>query len=159
LISITEAFSSNFFKFDFIIILFAIFNYLYLLNIKSGILIYLGNKKSKFSIFSDLFFSYDKLKKSEILIILESKFSFFISFSEIFPLLGILGTIIGLLTLKDFNNVSENFSISLTSTFWGIIFAMFFKIQEGVLSKELIKVDKNIVNNKELEEKKDADKK
>lgn len=51
---------------------------------------------------------------------------------SIFPLLGMLGTVIGLLGLDlasgDMDNIKNNFFIALTSTAWGIIFSVIFKV-------------------------------
>ncbi len=50
---------------------------------------------------------------------------------SLFPLMGMLGTVFGLLGLDlatgDMENIRDNFFIALTSTAWGIIFSMSFK--------------------------------
>lgn len=48
---------------------------------------------------------------------------------SVFPLMGILGTIISLLRMVDLGNVSVllNFTTALTSTFWGLVFAIGFR--------------------------------
>jgi len=48
---------------------------------------------------------------------------------SVFPLLGILGTIIALLGMVDLGSqeVLLNFTTALTSTFWGLVFAIGFK--------------------------------
>lgn len=65
-------------------------------------------------------------------------YSLFINITGIFPLLGILGTVISLLGLvSDMENVTGNFYGALTSTFWGLIFAILFKFLDGVISPEI----------------------
>ncbi len=48
---------------------------------------------------------------------------------SVFPLLGILGTIISLLRMVDMasSEVLFNFTTALTSTFWGLVFAIGYK--------------------------------
>ncbi len=60
----------------------------------------------------------------------------FANFIMIFPLLGILGTVLSLLPLVGAlgQNISANFFAALTSTFWGLVFAICFKALEGFLS-------------------------
>ena len=69
---------------------------------------------------------------------------FYISLTSIFPLLGILGTVIALLNLTDFTNdiVSINFSLALTSTFWGVLFGAISKFGEGFFTAKLDLYDK-----------------
>ncbi len=69
---------------------------------------------------------------------------FYSSITSIFPLLGILGTVIALLTLTDFSSVvaSVSFSKALTSTFWGILFGAFSKFGEGFFTARLALYDK-----------------
>lgn len=69
---------------------------------------------------------------------------FYISLTSIFPLLGILGTVIALLNLSDFSNeiLSVNFSLALTSTFWGILFGALSKFGEGFFTVKLELYDK-----------------
>lgn len=69
---------------------------------------------------------------------------FYVSLTSIFPLLGILGTVIALLNLTDFTNaiVSVNFSLALTSTFWGILFGAISKFGEGFFSAKIDQYDK-----------------
>jgi len=65
-------------------------------------------------------------------------YSLFINITGIFPLLGILGTVISLLGLvSDMENVTGNFYGALTSTFWGLIFAILFKFLDGVISPQI----------------------
>ena len=72
-------------------------------------------------------------KFSKFLLHGTSKFyTLFVTMISIFPLLGMLGTVIGLLGLDlasgDMDNIKNNFFIALTSTAWGIIFSVIFKV-------------------------------
>ncbi len=69
---------------------------------------------------------------------------FYISLTSIFPLLGILGTVVSLLTLSDFSSAiaSVSFSKALTSTFWGILFGALSKFGEGFFTAKLELYDK-----------------
>ena len=59
-------------------------------------------------------------------------YTLFVTMISIFPLLGMLGTVVGLLGLDlasgDMDNIKNNFFVALTSTAWGIIFSVIFKI-------------------------------
>lgn len=56
----------------------------------------------------------------------------FVSLISLFPLLGMFGTVCGLLGLDlatgDMENIKNNFFMALTSTAWGIIFSVLFKL-------------------------------
>ena len=59
-------------------------------------------------------------------------YSLFLALISVFPLLGMLGTVLGLLGLDmaagEMENIKNNFFMALTSTGWGIIFSVFFKL-------------------------------
>ncbi len=62
-------------------------------------------------------------------------FHWFVNTIGIFPLLGIAGTVIGIIpALNDFENINAYFSVALTSTLLGIIFSVLFKLFEGAIS-------------------------
>lgn len=65
-------------------------------------------------------------------------YTLFITSISIFPLLGMLGTVIGLLgldlTTGDMENIRANFFIALTSTAWGIIFSVIFKVLHALIA-------------------------
>ena len=72
-------------------------------------------------------------------------YALFVNLTGIFPLLGILGTVVSLLGLvSDMENVTGNFYGALTSTFWGLIFAILFKFLDGVISPEIESNEKNV---------------
>lgn len=63
-------------------------------------------------------------------------FHIYASITTIFPLLGILGTIISLIRIvsMESDTLMLNFSTALTSTFWGLLGAIIFKSIGGILS-------------------------
>ena len=65
--------------------------------------------------------------------------------TAVFPLLGILGTVISLLPMvSDMTNMQNNFFAALTSTFWGLVFAIGFKLCDAFLSSRMDDNDKNV---------------
>ena len=72
-------------------------------------------------------------------------YALFVNITGIFPLLGILGTVVSLLGLvSNMENITGNFYGALTSTFWGLIFAILFKFLDGVISPEIESNEKNV---------------
>lgn len=75
----------------------------------------------------------------------ESDYAIFTNLTAIFPLLGILGTVISLLPMvADMANLQGNFFAALTSTFWGLVFAIGFKVCDSFLSSRMEDNDKNV---------------
>ena len=75
----------------------------------------------------------------------ESLYSVFINVTAIFPLLGILGTVVSLLPMvADMADMQQNFFAALTSTFWGLVFAILFKLLDGFLASRIEDNDKNV---------------
>ena len=75
----------------------------------------------------------------------EAFYSVFANLTAIFPLLGILGTVVSLLPMvAEITDMQHNFFAALTSTFWGLIFAISFKLLDGFLSARLEDNDKNV---------------
>lgn len=74
-----------------------------------------------------------------------SLYSVFVNLTGIFPLLGILGTVTSLLGLvSDTSDITGNFYGALTSTFWGLIFAIVFKFLDGIISAKIEDNEKNV---------------
>lgn len=74
-----------------------------------------------------------------------SLYSVFVNLTGIFPLLGILGTVTSLLNLvADTSDITGNFYGALTSTFWGLIFAIVFKFLDGIISAKIEDNEKNV---------------
>ncbi len=75
----------------------------------------------------------------------EALYAVFANLTAIFPLLGILGTVLSLLPMvADMANMQQNFFAALTSTFWGLVFAIAFKVLDGFLSARMEDNDKNV---------------
>ena len=75
----------------------------------------------------------------------ESLYAVFVNVTAIFPLLGILGTVVSLLPMvADLSNMQMNFFSALTSTFWGLVFAILFKLLDGFLSSRMDDNDKSV---------------
>lgn len=68
----------------------------------------------------------------------ESLYTWYINISAVFPLLGILGTVIALIAMQgEAVDSSANFMVALTSTFWGLIFSIVFKSLQTVIEAKL----------------------
>lgn len=83
-------------------------------------------------------------------------YSLFVTLITIFPLLGMFGTVRALLSLNlgdetTILNARNSFFDALTSTAWGIIFAIIFKVVNAVISKHAednIEKMSELINNK-----------
>jgi len=72
-------------------------------------------------------------------------YSMYINLTGIFPLLGILGTVISLIPMvQDMANMQTNFFVALTSTLWGLVFAIFFKILDAILAPRIERNNRGI---------------
>ncbi len=67
----------------------------------------------------------------------EGWYTWYVNISAIFPLLGILGTVIAIIGMDSFDSTDESFLIALTSTFWGLIFSILFKSLQTVIEAKL----------------------
>ncbi len=68
----------------------------------------------------------------------EDLYSLFANVTSIFPLLGILGTVVSLLPMvSNLSDMQTNFFAALTSTFWGLVFAILFKFLDGFLASRM----------------------
>lgn len=64
-------------------------------------------------------------------------YSLFVNITAVFPLLGILGTVMSLMNLSGTDDLSSNFSSALLTTFLGLIAAIFFKLIDAWISSRL----------------------
>ncbi|MBP5224535.1 MAG: MotA/TolQ/ExbB proton channel family protein [Lachnospiraceae bacterium] len=75
----------------------------------------------------------------------EALYAVFVNVTAIFPLLGILGTVLSLIPLVSQMAAFEtNFFAALTSTFWGLVFAIVFKLLDGFLSARMEDNEKSV---------------
>ena len=75
----------------------------------------------------------------------EAFYSIFANLTAIFPLMGILGTVVSLLPMvAELTDMQQTFFAALTATFWGLVFAILFKLLDGFLSARLEDNDKNV---------------
>lgn len=67
-----------------------------------------------------------------------SRYTLYVNLTGVFPLLGILGTVISLIGMVgSTSGIEGSFFAALTSTFWGLIFAILFKVLDGFISPVL----------------------
>ena len=73
-------------------------------------------------------------------------YQLFDTINSLFPLLGILGTIIGLLLMTESNTreVMGNFMVALTSTFWGLVFSILFKAYDASVAPAFYQNGENV---------------
>ena len=64
-------------------------------------------------------------------------YSFFANITAVFPLLGILGTVMSLMNLSGTDDLSANFSSALLTTFLGLVAAIIFKIMDAGIASRL----------------------
>ena len=77
--------------------------------------------------------------------ITDRRYTMFVNLTSIFPLLGILGTVISLIPLvENMHEMEQNFFVALTSTLWGLVFSIIFKVLDSFLSPAIEKNDRGI---------------
>lgn len=65
-------------------------------------------------------------------------YTWYVNISAIFPLLGILGTVIALIGMQgDAMTTDGSFLLALTSTFWGLVFSIVFKSLQTLIEAKL----------------------
>lgn len=78
-------------------------------------------------------------KKSGVL------YNIFSTLTSLFTMLGILGTVISLIPMvEDMDVIKANFFVALTSTFWGLVFALIFKILDASISGRIDDNEKTV---------------
>ena len=86
-----------------------------------------------FAIVVSKYYNNQKDLKKHLYYVLDISYTFFIGIITIFPLLGMLGTVVALIAVgANFQNGSNidvgKFFLALTSTAYGIIFSIIFKL-------------------------------
>lgn len=74
---------------------------------------------------------------------LEWCYNMFITLITLFPLLGMFGTVAALLSLDltgEIEQIKGNFFNALTSTAWGIVFSVLFKIANAIVENKIKQV-------------------
>lgn len=64
-------------------------------------------------------------------------YTLFLNITAVFPLMGILGTVMSLMKLTGADDISANFGMALRTTLWGLIFAIVFKLLDSMISPRL----------------------
>ena len=154
-----EIIFQNFFTFDFIIFLLAIVNAVILVQtIRFSRKLYdalnpycwIPGGEASLAEIKGKFARRNKLDSESDIIRLRRRMNAFYvvyeNLTAIFPLLGLLGTVVSLIPLV--NNMGEVatglFFSALTSTMWGIIFAIIFKVANGYVASGIEDNEKNI---------------
>lgn len=86
---------------------------------------------------------------------LDISYTVFVATISMFPLFGMLGTVVSLIdlgavfeTTNDMGEIKADFFLALTSTAWGIIFSLFFKfvnaLAQPFLENQIEKSKKNL---------------
>lgn len=150
---IVKTFLDNLFGYDAIIVLMAIWNWVRFVKVKgeadkvynhfnlSDRIANLNNE-AKRALQENTKKEEEKLTAAELLDYREKMnkhYALFSNFTTIFPLLGMLGTVIALIFMTDSigTAATESFFSALTSTFWGIIAALIFKILDASISYKI----------------------
>ena len=150
--SILKVFTSNFWKFDFIIAFFLIFNlykFLSLNQITNRIYGHFNSSDRTSNLSENAQQNLQnstkeekKLTARELLDLREKmnkKYSVFTNMTTMFPLFGMLGTVWALIQTVSKSGVSDysNFFSALTSTFWGIVAALICKLLDSFVSYKI----------------------
>lgn len=150
---------SNILNYDFFILLAGIGNALLYNKLRnlSGILYAHFSKLDHISTLSekgkselDSVGKEDKiLTKKELMHLRENMnkaYAYYYNITALFPLLGMLGTVFGLIPLV--NSIGEvnmsSFFIALTSTFWGISFSLIYKFLDSTISYKIEEIEKRM---------------
>ena len=122
-----EKLGKSIFTNDSVILMFAVLTFISL-----GLSLFICKKVEKMNIKNEK--SLNSIKT--IYALLSASYTLFITFISIFPLLGMGGTVLALLKLdeKIISNAQNSFFDALTSTMWGTIFAIVFKIINAIFT-------------------------
>lgn len=158
-VSLFRVFLDNFLSFDFLIFILAVLNVFFFLRLKVEIgslrkILYpsasLSSGKESYEALGEHYLSHLDVKGEEMLIEKRSRMNMFYSLYEnitqIFPLMGLLGTVISLIPMvSELSSLNPSlFFSALTSTFWGIVFAIIFKALGGISGAKVEDLEKDV---------------
>ena len=143
-----EAVVNNFIGYDLLIFIFGMLNVYFFYSMKQRLKSFEGSiyKQMDISIMRKNELLLDEITKDDMKKIkyargkVNGRYSLFTNFITIFPLLGLLGTVISLVMVAGeggFENAHDSFMMSLTSTFWGVVFAIGFKLCDATVSAQV----------------------
>ena len=150
---IVKTFCDNLFGYDVLIILLAVLNFCKYLQVRgeankvynhfnASDRIANLNEEAKRVLQENTKKKKKKLTASELLDYrakMNRHYAFYSNFTTMFPLLGMLGTVISLIFMTDSigTAATESFFAALTSTFWGIVAALIFKVLDASISYKI----------------------
>jgi len=146
--AVIDAIVSNFLGYDLIIIVLAAINVVVLIMTKSSVKRFdqALHKRNDLSLRRKNEEVVDVVTVEDLRKIKETRTSanrwhtWFVNIITIFPLLGLLGTVMALMNVASgagFESIEYSFMMSLTSTFWGMVFAIFFKFFDSSISPDM----------------------
>ena len=132
----------NILAFDWIVFVFAIINlFYYIFSRRLAIKIYELLRPEGFLPEDDGVPSFVVPTKKELVKMRErvnNRYTIFINITSIFPLLGILGTVVSLIPMvPEIDTMKQNFLVALTSTLWGLVFSIIYKLLDGSLASRI----------------------
>ncbi len=151
--SLVGIFIGNLWKFDIIIFVLALINLWCFIAVKN-----VTNKLHKrmyYTIFvpshrdnGPLPSEVSEIDETEIITLRKKSgilYNIFSTLTSLFTMLGILGTVISLIPMvEDMDVIKANFFVALTSTFWGLVFAVIFKILDASISGRIDDNEKTV---------------
>lgn len=95
-----------------------------------------GSKKWRVAVSADMS-PQEAMKLEGVRDSLQTWYSFYANITAIFPLLGLLGTVAALIKYSSTTDMMENLMVALTTTLFGVFFAIVFKVLDPVISSKI----------------------
>jgi chemotaxis protein MotA len=151
--SLPEIFIGNLLKFDLIIFVLAFINFWCFVLVRRVTLKL--HRKMYYTIFVPSHHAYNpplneiySIDETDIIAMRKRAgilYNIFSTLTSLFTMLGILGTVISLIPMvEDLGVIKANFFVALTSTFWGLVFAIVFKILDASVSGRIDDNEKTV---------------